>query len=106
MPNAFWCIVEDDRNGSPKKVMAEVIGEASRLAPGKSEAGWLTRKGRGGRRQQTRRRGPPGEGRPAGCVLLSRAALAPPRGGVGAAPAAELAGKEAPKAIFAPVTSR
>jgi len=38
MPNAFWCIVEDDRNGSPKKVMAEVIGEASRLAPGRAEA--------------------------------------------------------------------
>ena len=38
MPNAFWCIVEDDRNGAPKKVMAEVIGEASRLVPGRVEA--------------------------------------------------------------------
>src|SRR5437660_663130 len=44
MPNAFWCIVEDDRNGSPKKVMAEVIGEAARLAPGRVEAVWLTDK--------------------------------------------------------------
>jgi len=40
----FWCIVEDDRNGSPKKVMAEVIGEAARLAPGRVEAVWLTDK--------------------------------------------------------------
>ena len=32
MPGAFWCIVEDDRQGNPKKVMAEVVGEASRLA--------------------------------------------------------------------------
>jgi len=44
MPNAFWCIVEDDRNGSPKKVMAEVLGEAARLAPGRVEAVWLTDK--------------------------------------------------------------
>ena len=28
MPGAFWCIVEDDRKGAPKKVMAEVLAEA------------------------------------------------------------------------------
>src|SRR6266540_7135566 len=32
MAGAFWCMVEDDRKGNPKKVMAEVLGEASRLA--------------------------------------------------------------------------
>ena len=31
MAGAFWCVVEDDRKGMPKKVMAEVIGEAARL---------------------------------------------------------------------------
>ncbi len=44
MANAFWCIVEDDRKGSPKKVMAEVIGEATRLSGGNVEAVWLTDK--------------------------------------------------------------
>ena len=32
MAGAFWCMVEDDRQGNPKKVMAEVLGEAARLA--------------------------------------------------------------------------
>jgi hypothetical protein len=36
MAGAFWCLVEDDRQGNPKKVMAEVLGEATRLA---SQAG-------------------------------------------------------------------
>src|SRR5438034_1260086 len=44
MPNAFWCIVEDDRRGTPKKVMAEVIGEAARVSSGRAEAVWLTDK--------------------------------------------------------------
>ena len=47
MAGAFWCIVEDDRQGNPKKVMAEVLGEASRLAAqagGQVEAVWLTDK--------------------------------------------------------------
>src|SRR5439155_136561 len=42
MANAFWCIVEDDRRGTPKKVMAEVIGEAARVSSGQAEAVWLT----------------------------------------------------------------
>ena len=47
MPGAFWCIVEDDRQGNPKKVMAEVLGEATRLAGqmgAQAEAVWLTDK--------------------------------------------------------------
>ena len=44
MANAFWCLVEDDRKGSPKKVMAEVLGEAARLSGGNVEAVWLTDK--------------------------------------------------------------
>src|SRR5437899_301513 len=44
MANAFWCIVEDDRQGTPKKVMAEVIGEAARLSSGQAEAVWFTDK--------------------------------------------------------------
>ena len=47
MAGAFWCVVEDDRQGQPKKVMAEVIGEARRLAgrAGRAvEAVWLTDK--------------------------------------------------------------
>ena len=42
MAGAIWCIVEDDRKGSPKKVMAEVLGEATRLGLGPVEAVWLT----------------------------------------------------------------
>ena len=34
MAGAFWCIVEDDRQGAPKKVMAEAIGEAARQVEG------------------------------------------------------------------------
>ena len=44
MAGAFWCIVEDDRQGAPKKVMAEAIGEAARLSGGNVEAVWLTDK--------------------------------------------------------------
>ena len=47
MAGAFWGIVEDDRQGNPKKVMAEVLGEAGRLAAkagGQAEAMWLTDK--------------------------------------------------------------
>src|SRR5262245_17618092 len=100
MPNAFWCIVEDDRNGSPKKVMAEVIGEAARLAPGQVEAVWLTDKASDAGLKQL---GEWGAGR---VLLLENAAFAPYRSEVWVAAAAELAAKEQPRAIFAPVTSR
>ena len=44
MAGAFWCIVEDDRQGMPKKVMSEALGEAGRLSGGNVEAVWLTDK--------------------------------------------------------------
>src|SRR5438445_318892 len=73
MPNAFWCIVEDDRNGSPKKVMAEVIGEAARLAPGRVEAVWLTDKASEAGLKQL------GEWGASRVLLLENAASAPSR---------------------------
>jgi electron transfer flavoprotein alpha subunit len=100
MPNAFWCIVEDDRNGSPKKVMAEVIGEAARLAPGRVEAVWLTDKASDAGLKQL------GEWGAGKVLLLENAAFAPYRSEVWTAAAADLATKESPAAIFAPVTSR
>src|SRR2546428_13726133 len=100
MPNAFWCIVEDDRSGSPKKVMAEVIGEAARLAPGRVEAVWLTDKASEAGLKQL------GEWGASRVLLLENAGFAPYRSEVWVAAAAELAGKESPQAILAPVTSR
>src|SRR5256885_8766597 len=100
MPNAFWCIVEDDRNGSPKKVMAEGIGEAARLAPGRVEAVWLTDKASEAGLKQL------GEWGASRVLLLENAAFAPYRSEVWTAAAADLAAKESPAAIFAPVTSR
>src|SRR5205823_5958464 len=83
MPGAFWCIVEDDRNGSPKKVMAEVIGEAARLAPGRVEAVWLTDKASEAGLKQL------GEWGAARVLLLENAAFAPYRSEVWVASAAE-----------------
>src|SRR3989442_10168123 len=100
MAGAFWCIVEDDRNGSPKKVMAEVIGEASRLAPGRVEAVWLTDKATEAGLKQL------GEWGATRVLVLENAAFAPYRSEVWVAAAAELAAKESPQAILAPVTSR
>src|SRR5262249_23915694 len=100
MPNAFWCIVEGDRNGSPKKVMAEVIGEAARLAPGRVEAVWLTDKASDAGLKQL------GEWGASRVLLLENAAFAPYRSEVWTAAAADLAIKESPAAIFAPVPSR
>jgi electron transfer flavoprotein alpha subunit len=100
MANAFWCIVEDDRQGTPKKVMAEVIGEAARLASSQVEAVWLTDKASATGLTQLAEWG-------AGTIrLLENAAFAPYRGEVWVGAAAELAAKETPRAIFAPVTSR
>jgi electron transfer flavoprotein alpha subunit len=99
MPGAIWCIVEDDRMGMPKKVMAEVLGEAARLG-GPAEAVWLTDKATD--EGLTRL----GEWGATKTLLLEHKDLAPYRGEVWAAVAAELAAKESPKAIFGPVTSR
>ncbi|MBI4594378.1 MAG: electron transfer flavoprotein subunit alpha/FixB family protein [Candidatus Rokubacteria bacterium] len=99
MPNAFWCVVEDDRKGSPKKVMAEVIGEATRLG-GPAEAVWLTdNASEEGLRQL-------GEWGAATVWLLENPAFAPYRSEVWVGALAELAGRESPQAIFGPVTSR
>jgi electron transfer flavoprotein alpha subunit len=100
MAGAFWCIVEDDRQGAPKKVMAEALGEAGRLSGGNVEAVWLTDKATDAGIQQL------GEWGATKVWLIENAALAPYRGEVWAPIIAELAGKESPKAILGPVTSR
>jgi len=103
MPGAFWCMVEDDRKGNPKKVMAEVLGEAARLAGqagSQAEALWLTDKATPDGLKQL------GEWGAKRVWLVENAALAPYRGEVWAPVVAELAGKELPQAIFAPVTTR
>src|SRR5437763_1088620 len=100
MPNAFWCIVEDDRRGTPKKVMAEVIGEAARVSNGQAEAVWLTDKASEAGLTQLAEWGA------TKVWLLENGAFAPYRSEVWVGAAAELAAKERPRAIFAPVTSR
>ncbi|HEV8617125.1 MAG TPA: electron transfer flavoprotein subunit alpha/FixB family protein [Methylomirabilota bacterium] len=100
MAGALWCIVEDDRKGLPKKVMAEVIGEAARLGGGAVEAVWLTDKASEAGLKQL------GEWGATKIWLLENGAFAPYQGEIWVPVAAELAGKESPKAIFAPVTSR
>jgi electron transfer flavoprotein alpha subunit len=103
MAGAFWSLVEDDRQGNPKKVMAEVLGEASRLASqagGQAEAVWLTDKaGEAGIKQL-------GEWGARRVLLLENAAFAPYRGEVWAPVLAELCQKESPQAIFGAVTTR
>jgi electron transfer flavoprotein alpha subunit len=103
MAGAFWCMVEDDRKGNPKKVMAEVLAEAARLAGqagSQAEALWLTDKATPDGLKQL------GEWGAKRVWLVENAALAPYRGEVWAPVVAELAGKELPQAIFAPVTTR
>ncbi|HAM54666.1 MAG TPA: electron transfer flavoprotein subunit alpha [Candidatus Rokubacteria bacterium] len=100
MAGAFWCIVEDDRQGMPKKVMAEILGEAARLGGGPVEAVWLTDKASDA---GLRLLGELGATR---VWLLEDAAYAPYHGEVWAGAAAELAAKESPRAILGPVTSR
>jgi electron transfer flavoprotein alpha subunit len=103
MPGALWCVVEDDRQGRPKKVTAELIGEARRHAQelrATVEAVWLTDKAEADGLQQLAGWGA------ARIWLLQDAALAPYRGEVWAAVLAALAGQEAPRAIWGAVTSR
>src|SRR5881409_443518 len=103
MAGAFWCVVEDDRQGNPKKVTAEVLGEAGRLAAqagGQAEAVWLTDKATEAGIKQL------GEWGAKRVVLLENAAFAPYRGEVWAPALAELVAKESPQAVFAPVTTR
>ena len=103
MAGAYWCMVEDDRQGTPKKVMAEVLGEAARLAGqagAQTEAVWVTDKATPEGIKQL------GEWGAKRVWLLENAAFAPYRAEVWTPAVAELAGKESPQAIFAPVTTR
>ena len=100
MASAFWCIVEDDRQGAPKKVMAEVLGAASRLGGGPVEAVWLTDKASDAGLKQL------GEWGAGKVWLLENAGLAPYRSEVWAGALADLAAKQSPRAIFGAVTSR
>jgi electron transfer flavoprotein alpha subunit len=100
MANAFWCLVEDDRKGAPKKVMAEVLGEAARLGGGAVEAVWLTDKASDDGIKQL------GAWGASKVWVLENAAFAPYMAEVWVPALAELVGKESPKAIFAPVTSK
>src|SRR3989442_5322750 len=103
MAGAIWCVVEDDRQGNPKKVMAEVLGEASRLASqlgGQTEAVWLTDKAAEGGLKQL------GEWGAKRVLLVENAGLAPYRGEVWAPVLAELVQKESPQAVFGAVTTR
>src|SRR2546426_12201189 len=100
MANAYWCIVEDDRKGAPKKVMSEVLGEAGRLAGGTVEAVWLTDKATEDGIKQL------GTWGASKVWVLEHAALAPYIDEVWVPALAELVAKESPKAIFSPVPSR
>src|SRR2546425_8725894 len=100
MANAFWCVVEDDRAGHPKKVMAEVLAEVTRLSGGGAEAVWLT--DRAAAEGLTRL----AEWGARKIWLLEHAALAPYRGEVWAAVLAGLVAAQTPRAILGAVTSR
>ncbi len=103
MAGALWCIVEDDRAGRPKKVTAEVLGEAARLSAslgGRAEAVWLTDKVEADGLAQLAEWGAEQ------IWLLEDPALGPYRSEVWASVIAALAGKEQPKAILGAVTSR
>ena len=99
MPNAFWCLVEDDRRGMPKKVTAEVLGEAVRLA-GAAEAVWVTDTAT---EEGLRQLGAWGATK---VWLLQDAAFSPYQGEVWVPAVAGLVAKESPRAILAPVTAR
>jgi electron transfer flavoprotein alpha subunit len=103
MAGAFWAVVEDDRQGMPKKVTAEVLGEAARLAGaagGQAEAVWLTDRaaepGLAALAEWGARR----------IWLLEHPSLAPYRGEVWTAVLADLAAKEQPRAILGVVSTR
>jgi len=103
MAGAFWCLVEDDRQGSPKKVTAELLGEARRWAPelgAAVEAVWLTDKAEA---EGLRQLGAWGAER---VWLWEDPALVPYRGEVWAPAVAALAAEEGPRAIWGAVTSR
>jgi electron transfer flavoprotein alpha subunit len=103
MAGAFWAVVEDDRQGTPKKVTAEALGEAGRLAAaggGQAEAVWLTDKATDAGLKTLAEWGAKR------IWLVESAALAPYRGEVWTPVLAELAGTESPQAILGVVSTR
>src|SRR5262245_25661182 len=104
MAGAFWCVVEDDRQGQPKKVAAELIGEAQRraaeLGGARVEAVWLTDRAAPEGLEQLAAWGA------TRVWLWEDAALAPYRGEAWVPAIADLAAREAPHAIWGAVTSR
>jgi len=103
MTGALWCVVEDDRQGEPKKVTAELLGEARRWAGelgAPVEAVWLTDKASAAGLAQL------GHWGAERVWLWEDPALAPYRGEVWTPALAALAQKEAPRAIWGAVTSR
>jgi len=103
MAGAFWCVVEDDRTGHPKRVTAELLGEAGRWAGelgGAVEAVWLTDRADPAGLQQLADWGA------TRVWLWEDAALTPYRGETWVPALAELAQREAPRAIWGAVTSR
>jgi electron transfer flavoprotein alpha subunit len=103
MAGAFWCVVEDDRQGQPKKVTAELLGEAQRRAGelgGAVEAVWLTDRAAP---EGLEHLGAWGAAR---VWLWEDAALAPYRGEAWVPAIADLAARESPRAIWGAVTSR
>jgi electron transfer flavoprotein alpha subunit len=103
MAGAFWCVVEDDRQGQPKKVTAELIGEAHRRAAelgSAVEAVWLTDRAAPEGLEQLAAWGA------ARIWLWEDAALAPYRGEAWVPAISDLAGRESPRAIWGAVTSR
>ena len=103
MAGAFWCVVEDDRQGQPKKVTAELIGEARRWSAelgGAVEAVWVTDRAAPEGLEQLAAWGA------ARIWLWEDAALAPYRGETWVPAIADLAGRESPRAIWGAVTSR
>jgi len=103
MAGAFWGIVEDDRQGRPKKVSAEVLGEARRWAEALGaavEAVWLTDQAE---EEGLRQLAQWGADR---IWLFQDPALAPYRGEVWTPAVADLAARKQPRAIWGAVTSR
>jgi electron transfer flavoprotein alpha subunit len=103
MAGAFWCVVEDDRQGQPKKVTAEVIGESRRRAAelgGAVEAVWLTDRAAPEALDQLAAWGA------SRIWLWEDAALAPYRGETWVPAIADLAARESPRTIWGAVTSR
>ena len=98
MAGAFWCMVEDDRQGAPEEGHGRGAGRGPRLAGARraaqAEAVWLTDKATPEGLKQL------GEWGAKRVWLLENAAFAPYRGEVWTPAVAELAGKESPQAIF------